>query len=41
MKNKKLKFADAAEEEKYKGYLKNVRTLNQMKEYLSNNHRTM
>ena len=33
--NKKPRFADSAEEEKYKGYLKNVRTLNQMKEYLS------
>ena len=40
-KTKKPRFADAAEEEKYRGYLKNVRTLNQMKEYLSNYKNTM
>ena len=39
-KTKKPRFSDAAEEEKYRGYLKNVRTLNQMKEYLIQNKNT-
>ena len=35
----KLRFANAAEEEKYRGYLKAVKSLNSMKEYLSLNHK--
>jgi hypothetical protein len=37
----KQKFTDDAEEEKYRSYLKQVRILNRMKEYLSSMHRSM
>ena len=37
----RTKFEDAAEEEKYKSYLKHVKALNKMKEYLGSMHRTM
>ena len=37
----KKSLANVAEESKYKSYLKNVKTLNQMKEYLSSMHKTM
>lgn len=37
----KPRFADPAEEQKYRAYLKHVKMLNQMKEYLGSMHRSM